>query len=107
LIPFEHTIKLKEACRCPYEVILPEEMNHNQFDYELDLIFPLKDFLRRHTCYKTGEASEIILPSDIFEIPLAIKEIINTLKINNKKNAHSCFESNDHDNSINVTKADI
>ena len=35
LIPFEQTIKLKDCCNCPYELLLPENMDHNYFDYEI------------------------------------------------------------------------
>ena len=96
LIPFEHTIKLKECCKCPYEVLLPEEMNHNQFDYEMDLIYPLKDFLRRHTGFKSGESSDILLPNSLFEIPLKIKEALIRLNLTKINNINSCFGDKDN-----------
>jgi hypothetical protein len=67
-------------------------MNHNQFDYEQDLIFPLKEFLNRHTGYKIGVGGEINLPKDLFEIPISIKEKILSMKTkNNKSNFSNCF----------------
>jgi hypothetical protein len=92
LIPFEHTIRLKENCQCPYEVILPEYMNHNQFDYENDLIYPLRDFLRRHTGFRTSDYSDIQIPSMFFEVPLSVKEMINNFKHKeSQKGISSCF----------------
>ena len=77
---------------CPYEVILPEEMNHNQFDYDSDLIFPLKDFLKRHTGFKSGDTCDIDIPSFYFEIPLPVKEMLNNLKIKNtQEGVSSCL----------------
>lgn len=81
---------MKELCQCPYEVIFPEEMNHNQFDYDLDLILPLKEFLRRHTSFKSSDTSNIIIPSSIYEMPPNIKEMISDLKMKNKR-ISSCF----------------
>ena len=90
LIPIEHTIKLKENCRCPYEVIFPDEMNHNQFDYDNDLIIPLKDFLKRNTGFKSGECTKFSIPDSIFEIPPFIRENILNVKYKNKS-TFSCF----------------
>ena len=101
LIPFEHTIKLKENCICPYEVLLPEEMNHNQFDYEMDLIFPLKDFLRRHTGFKSSETCDIEVPSFYFDIPLPVREMFKSIKAKNTKSSMtSCFCGDNPDNLI-------
>jgi hypothetical protein len=93
LVPFEQTIQLKNNCMCPYEVVLPEDMTHNEFDYELDLIFPLKDFLRRHTEFKIGEPSELILPLFLFEIPMSVRFNINRYKNAKNRTGISCFNS--------------
>jgi predicted RNA-binding protein len=67
-------------------------MNHNQFDYENDLIYPLKDFLRRHTGFKTTDLSDIEIPSMFFEVPSSVKEMINNYKFKeNQKGMSSCF----------------
>jgi hypothetical protein len=66
-------------------------MNHNQFDYETDLIYPLKEFLRRHTGFRTDDPSDLkILPS-IFDIPLEIREVIDNLKVNKNCGLSMCF----------------
>ena len=92
LIPFDHTIKLKENCNCPFELLLPEDMDHNHFHYEIDLIFPLRDFLKRHTMFKLGETYDIEIPLNFQEIPFEIKELIT--KFNDKEKSSSfqnCF----------------
>ena len=78
MIPFDHTIKLKDNCNCPYELIFPEDMDHNNFHYELDFIRPLRDFLKRHTSFRTGETCDITIPVYLSEIPNQVKEIIKT-----------------------------
>jgi hypothetical protein len=92
LIPYEHTLKLKDACNCPYELILPEDMDHNNFHYEIDFIYPLREFLKRHTLFKIGETSQLSLPEELHEMPSEIKEII--IKENNKAKSgafNNCF----------------
>lgn len=51
MVPCSHTIKLKQECTCPFEVILPEKMDHYIFDHKEDLILPLESFLMKHTYY--------------------------------------------------------
>ena len=92
LIPFDQTIKLKDNCNCPYELIMPEDMDHNHFHYEIDFIFPLRDFLKRHTMFKLGETLEIDIPNYIFEIPSYIKEILHRESKRVKSGSfHNCF----------------
>lgn len=45
LMPYEDSIKLSEKTSGPYELVLPENMNHNDYDDFLELI---TSFLRRH-----------------------------------------------------------
>ena len=80
-------------------------MNHNQFDYESDLIYPLKDFLRRHTGFRTGEFSDVEIPSIFIEIPLPVKEMINNVKVqSNQKGFSSCFCGDVDSNNIKDNK---
>lgn len=90
LIPFEHTIKLKECCKCPYDVILPEYMNHNQLDFESDFMSNLRDFLRRHTGYKSDDYGEFKF-QNLFDVPFKIKEIIRELRNAPQFVAFNCF----------------
>lgn len=80
LIPYEHTIKLKDKCNCPFDLIMPEEMDHNQFDYENDFIIPLKDFLRRHTTFNSNESMKNVFPNFLYEVPIKMKKMIDSHK---------------------------
>ena len=65
-------------------------MDHNYFDYEIDFIFPLISFLKRHTMFKIGESCNILIPSEIYEIPNKLKEMINK-EINKGSSISYCF----------------
>jgi len=90
LIPFEHTLKLKENCNCPYELLLPEEMDHNNFHYELDFIRPLREFLKRHSNFKAGETCDIEIPMYISEFPPQLREFLSK---NNPKDKQNTFQN--------------
>ena len=57
LIPFKETLLLKEKCDCPFEVLLPEDMTHNEFDLDEDIIEPINKFIRRN-CVVDYEKNE-------------------------------------------------
>ena len=75
LIPFKETILLKERCDCPYEVFLPEDMTHNDFDLDDDIVEPINKFIRRNCAVdsqpnnfkeKESEIEQLyIMPEDI------------------------------------------
>lgn len=48
LIPFKETIALKDSCDCPFEVVLPVLMTHNDFDLDLDIIDPINLFIAKN-----------------------------------------------------------
>ena len=78
LIPFKETIILKDNCDCPFEVVLPIEMTHNDFDLDSDIMEPINKFISKNcTVDKSKNAfddnNEI---KKLFEIPRNIKEII-------------------------------
>jgi len=92
LIPFEHTLKLKDNCNCPYELILPEDMDHNNFHYEIDFIRPLREFLKRHTSFKSGETCDIEIPLYISELPVQLREHLSKENIKDKSSSfQNCF----------------
>lgn len=64
-------------------------MDHNKFDYECDLLFPLKDFLRRNTSFYINEYCDTILPSHLYDIPDNLKDGILNSEINQVK--YGCF----------------
>ena len=47
LIPFEHSKTLHDNCNGPCSLILPPEMDHNDFDYCEALITPFYHFLNQ------------------------------------------------------------
>jgi hypothetical protein len=87
-----HSIKLKEVCTCPFELILPEDMNHNEFDYEYDLFNPVKEFLCRHTAYNKNEVSDVKIPLHLFDIPNYIQEEFNEKLKASREGMFSCFK---------------
>lgn len=68
LIPFEDSIKLCEKTAGPYELILPENMNHNDVDIYDDFLMPIQNFLKRHNMLNYKE-EEINIDKKFFEIP--------------------------------------
>lgn len=48
LIPFKETILLKDNCDCPFQVYLPENITHNDFDIDSDIINPIIRFIEQH-----------------------------------------------------------
>ncbi len=59
---------------------MPEEMDHNQFDYENDFIQPLKDFLRRHTAFNSNESMKYVFPKSFYEVPTQMQMVIENHK---------------------------
>jgi len=51
------------------EVVLPEEMDHNRFDYEVDLLYPVKDFLKRNTYFNGAELTDVKIPTYLYDPP--------------------------------------
>ena len=68
LIPFEDSIKLCEKTAGPYELILPENMNHNDVNIYEDFLEPINNSLRRHNMLNYKE-KEINIDKKFFEIP--------------------------------------
>jgi esterase/lipase len=72
LIPYEDSIKLSEKTSGPYELILPENMNHNDVHIYDDFLEPITTFLKRHhmTNYKK---EKINIDEKYFELPEYLK----------------------------------
>lgn len=92
LIPFNHSLMLKENCNCPYEILLPEEMTHNEFDYDDDLINPVKNFLEKNTGI-LGGGNSITLPKFIFDTPIVIQKELEKNNPQDKDKTGSCSGS--------------
>ena len=68
LIPFEDSIKLCEKTGGPYELVLPENMNHNDLRLYDDFFEPIQSFLKRHNMLNYKE-KQINIDKKFFEIP--------------------------------------
>lgn len=101
LIPYEHTLQLKDECMCPYEVILPENMTHNDFNLDDDFLVPIKNFIKRFTRIKTNSFYSLnykLLPQTFYLIPDCIEEILRKHEIiNNGSFLSNCCTNNNTD----------
>ena len=97
LIPFKETIELKDNCDCPFEVVLPNNMTHNDFDIDEDIIDPIINFIGKNCIIDKDknnfEENEEI--KKLYIIPEYIKNIIDKNK-NNK--AMSNYENYENEN---------
>lgn len=50
-------------------------MDHNRFDYELDLLYPIKEFLSRNTDFDSNEYCQIEIPDYLFTCNEKEKEL--------------------------------
>lgn len=80
LIPFKETINLKDNCNCPFEVVLPISMTHNDFDVDEDIIEPIADFIGKN-CSVDKEKNDFDENEEIkkmYIIPEYIKDNIES-----------------------------
>ena len=101
LIPFKETILLKDNCDCPFEVVLPINMTHNDFDIDEDIIEPIEKFIIKNCTIDRGynkfdENKEI---KELYKIPDNIKNLIDQYKTNTNNKNINTYE-NGTDNSL-------
>jgi predicted peptidase len=80
LIPYKETVALKDIFNRDYEMILPKEMTHNDFDLEEDIINPINSFIKKKCKVNTEENNLKNIEEDINklkEIPEEIKKYID------------------------------
>ncbi len=73
LIPFEQAQELCENCQEAASLVLPEDMDHNVFEMNKDLLFPLRNFLERHDYNPTPRGprlGKLAAPDRLFVKPL-------------------------------------
>ena len=58
MIPYNEALLLKEKVNGIYEVCIQGNMTHNEFDVEMDVIQPIKEFIERNAGKKEEEACE-------------------------------------------------
>lgn len=73
LIPVEETVKLKNSCTCPVEVLLPPHMTHNDFYFIIDIAEPIQKFKQKH-CVIEQTKTGFIFDKKLFEIPPQIEK---------------------------------
>lgn len=72
LIPYENSQKLHESCSGPCSLILPKDMDHNEFDFFDDLSLPFSAFLMQCGISVSPESMHtafINFPASIFSPP--------------------------------------
>jgi acetyl esterase/lipase len=73
LIPYEDSIKLSERTSGPYELILPENMNHNDVQIYDDFLEPISSFLKRHHMLNYKK-EKVNIDQKFFELPDYLKD---------------------------------
>ena len=85
LIPYKETLLLKDQCKCPYEVNLPERMTHNDFDLEEDIINPVDNFIKKHCLIDTEENNLKNIDEEIKQFKRIPDEIKSYIEANLNK----------------------
>jgi len=80
LISFSHSVDLSQRCGGPYELILPEEMDHNDFNIYEDFLEPLVGFLKRHNLTNPSSNKDIIIPPELYSLPIYLVEAGKDMK---------------------------
>jgi fermentation-respiration switch protein FrsA (DUF1100 family) len=69
LIPFSHSIELSKKTSGPYELILPEDMDHNEFNLYDDFLEPITNFLKRHNLLTSINTNKVEIGKELYETP--------------------------------------
>ena len=72
MIPYEHSQNLRDKCAGPCSMILPFNMDHNEFDFFEDLSLPFSAFLLQHgiSVYPTHISKAYLnFPAHLFKPP--------------------------------------
>lgn len=74
-------------------------MDHNKFDYENDLLFPLKDFLKRNTNFSPNDLAYIEIPGYLKTTPEHLKNDLISMSM--KDTNYGCFGVDDKSKNLN------
>lgn len=88
LIPFTHSLELAKRTGGPYDLLIPEGMDHNEFDLYEDYLDPISSFLKRHFANYdnyNNQQKKINIKTELFEIP---DYLIDPNNQNNKRKDH-------------------
>jgi fermentation-respiration switch protein FrsA (DUF1100 family) len=89
LIPFTHSIELSKNTSGPYELILPEDMDHNEFNLYEDFLEPISNFLKRHNLLNSVNMNKVEIHKELFITPEYILDPSN--EASKKKDLTSKF----------------
>lgn len=85
LIPYNHSIELSQKTAGPYELILPEEMDHNEFNLYEDFSEPIYAFLKRFNLL-SGSKGRKSFNIDIFQnLNASNNNVNNNIDYENEK----------------------
>ena len=76
LIPFKETIILKDNCDCPFEVVLPIDMTHNDFNLDEDILEPINKFISKNCNIFEEKFEDEEKIKELFKIPDYINDMI-------------------------------
>jgi len=69
LIPFSHSLELAKKTSGPCDVLIPEEMDHNEFDLYEDYLEPITMFMKRNYLTLSDCKDKIMIKQELFDIP--------------------------------------
>ena len=73
LIKYYHSTELYNRAKVPCELILPENMDHNEFDFFQEFSEPLLDFISRNAIFANTEACVANFPKQLYDVPEIFK----------------------------------
>lgn len=74
LISYSHSTELYNLARAPCELILPENMDHNEFDFFQEFSEPLIDFITRNGIFSHSVSFDLEIDKSLFIAPEQLKQ---------------------------------
>ncbi len=69
LIKYYHSTELYNKAKSPCELILPENMDHNEFDFFQEFSEPLLDFISRNAIFAYTQPCSYKIPAELMNVP--------------------------------------
>ena len=73
IIKYYHATELYNRTTAPCELILPENMEHNEFDFYHEFSEPLQDFIARNNIFGDAIDCKVVISNDIKKTPEEFK----------------------------------
>jgi pimeloyl-ACP methyl ester carboxylesterase len=73
IIKYYHATELYNRTTAPCELILPENMEHNEFDFYHEFSEPLQDFIARNNIFGDAIDCKVVISDDIKKTPEEFK----------------------------------